>query len=653
MRYFTLASPRGEPNVLNVLRKSFKEQPYLKWLLVVVAASFILYLGSFFTGTDAAESDSWAARVNDEEISTREVQNAARRLDQYYRQLLGPTYDQHREQLQINSQALQTLVEERVMRQDARRMGLHVSKADVADYIRADPNLRDETGQFIGLERYRQVVGQGYPGGIPAYEQLVADQLLVSKWTQLITQPVDVSDEELKELFRRSSEKTSVAYVVLPSAEQEVDRDVTDAELRTWYDGHQEAYRREEGRRIRYVVASRDEQRGKVQLTDEQVRAAYEANQDSYSHPEQRRARHILLRLEPDASDEEKQRLRQRAEALLQRLRNGEDFESLARSESKDPASSERGGDLGFFARGQMVPPFEEAAFNTPVGQLAPVVESPFGLHVIQVTDQRAAGILPLQEVEADIRRSQELAQAQQLAEGVARRLREEIGSAEQLQSVADREKLTVQSAFLLRKGGAATLGASNEVVEQVFALAPGSVSAPLPMRAGVGLVVVDEAVPPAVAPFEEVREQVKDDLLSQRSRDMALATARRTLAQTRTVAEAARQLGLEAHTADNLVPGQDLPHAGGPAPDLQLRLFGERVQVGDRGVEPVRSGAVLYEVTAHQPFDPARFEAEKTTLREQTLAQRREQYRQAVLAQLRQRQEIEFNHRLVDRLRG
>lgn len=639
--------------MLNVLRKSFKEQPYLKWLLIIVAASFILYLGSFFTGSDAADNEGWAARVNDEEISTRELQDTARRMDEYYRRLLGSSFEQHREQLQIKSMALQSLVEERMMLQDARRLGLYVSKTDIADYIRADPNLKDESGQFIGLDRYREVVGRGYAGGIPAYEQLVADQLLVAKWTHLITQPVAIGDEELKELFRRRTEKTSVAYVVVPSAKLDVDTQVDDAELRRWYESHQDSYQRDEGRRVRYVVVNRDDQRSKVHLTDEQIRAAYESNQASYSHPEQRRARHILLRLEPTATDEEKQRLRRQAEETLQRLRNGEEFETLAKALSQDPASAERGGDLGFFARGQMVPPFEEAAFNTPVGQLAPVVESPFGMHVIQVMAERPAGLLPLPEVEADIRRSQELAQAQQLAENEARRLREEIASAEQLQAVADREQLPVQNLLLLRKGGQASLGASGDVVEQVFKLQPGGVSGPLPLRAGVGLVVVDEVVPPAVAPFEEVRGDVTTDVLNQRTRDVALANARRAFEQTRSVAEAARLLGLEVLTSQELVPGSELPRSGGLSPELQLRLFGEQVKVGDRGIEPVRAGAIIYEVTGRQSFDPARFESEKAALRQEILGQRRDLYRQAVLNKLRERQEIEFNHKLVDRLRS
>jgi peptidyl-prolyl cis-trans isomerase C len=100
-------------------------------------------------------------------------------------------------------------------------------------------------------------------------------------------------------------------------------------------------------------------------------------------------ARHILLRLPADAAPAQRDSVQRLAESLRQRAAGGEDFEALARQFSQDPGSAQRGGDLDYFGRGRMVAPFEEAAFQLEPGEVSPVVESPFGVHVIKVEDRR------------------------------------------------------------------------------------------------------------------------------------------------------------------------------------------------------------------------------------------------------------------------
>jgi hypothetical protein len=110
------------------------------------------------------------------------------------------------------------------------------------------------------------------------------------------------------------------------------------------------------------------------------------------------RARHILLRIPADATDAQRQELRQQADQLRERAAGGEDFAALATQHSQDPGSAQRGGDLGFFGRGRMVAPFEEAAFALQVGEVSQVVESPFGFHVIRLEDRRQPDIEPERE---------------------------------------------------------------------------------------------------------------------------------------------------------------------------------------------------------------------------------------------------------------
>ena len=120
-------------------------------------------------------------------------------------------------------------------------------------------------------------------------------------------------------------------------------------------------------------------------FTDEQLEKAWASEGPGVEV----HARHILLRVPAEATPAQRDSVRQLAESLRQRAAQGADFAALATQYSQDPGSAQRGGDLGFFGRGRMVAPFEEAAFELQPGEISPVVESPFGYHVIQVEERR------------------------------------------------------------------------------------------------------------------------------------------------------------------------------------------------------------------------------------------------------------------------
>ncbi len=633
--------------MLNVLRESFKHGPYLKWVLVAVAASLVLYLGSFFIGDTAGTGRiDWVARVDGAEVSERSFREAARNLDQSYRELLGPSFDQFRDQLTIGQRALNSLITRELVLQDARRMGLGSSPADIAALVRNHPDLQDANGQFIGKQRYENVLGRGYAGGVAAFERRLADDLLFERWTRMVTQPVMVSDEELQQIFRRRTEKTAIDYVVVTSESQEIDREVGDEELRRWYDDHRDSYMRSEGREIRYVVIDREAQQAQIQLSDSDIREYYEANPSAYTHPEQRRARHILFRADAEApaTDETKQEWRATAEAVLERLRGGEDFATLARELSQDRLTAERGGDLGFFGRGEMFESFEEAVFGTPVGQLTDVTETPHGLLVLEVTDSLPAGVTAIADVEDDIRRQLGLQKANERIAAEAERLRSAMGSGDRLAKIAEEEGLTVEQRTATRNEPIPELGPAFEFMSTVATLEPGVLSFPLPVAAGLALVTVDEILPPSPAPFEDVKLSVTGEVLDERARGAALTAAEAALAKHGDPAAVAQRLGLEVASSGDLSPGQAPPEAGGTTPDLTARLFGPEASQGDRGAISVPAGALVYEISSREPFDAARFELERATLLEETLQSRRASYAQAIVNQLLEQREIEIN---------
>ncbi len=138
-------------------------------------------------------------------------------------------------------------------------------------------------------------------------------------------------------------------------------------------------------------------------VSDEELRDFYDANPEMFSEGMQVRARHIIITVAEDASDEQKQAARTRLEGIRQQIEQGGDFEELAKQHSEGPSNAQ-GGDLGYFGRGQMVPPFESAAFSLPIGETSDIVTTQFGYHLIQVTDKKVSDLVAFDDVQSQLR---------------------------------------------------------------------------------------------------------------------------------------------------------------------------------------------------------------------------------------------------------
>ncbi len=148
-----------------------------------------------------------------------------------------------------------------------------------------------------------------------------------------------------------------------------------------------------------------DQIRATITVSDEEVERFYADNPDLFESPEQVRARHILFQAGAEATDEEREAARAKAEAARERALGDEEFAELARELSEGPSAAE-GGDLGFFTRDRMVEPFASAAFDLEPGEISPVVGTEFGYHVIKLEERKAAGTDGLEDVRDRIRSS-------------------------------------------------------------------------------------------------------------------------------------------------------------------------------------------------------------------------------------------------------
>jgi peptidyl-prolyl cis-trans isomerase C len=165
-----------------------------------------------------------------------------------------------------------------------------------------------------------------------------------------------------------------------------------------------------------------------VAVTEEEMKKHYQDNEKTYMYPAQAKARHILIKAAPNAPEEEKKKAREKAEGLLKRVKDGEDFAKLAGEFSEDPASQKKGGDLGYFSKGRMVKPFEDAAFALKPGQVSGIVESPFGFHIIKLEDLKEARVRSFEEVKETVKSQIQLKRNREKQEEFLKNIYKEAG---------------------------------------------------------------------------------------------------------------------------------------------------------------------------------------------------------------------------------
>lgn len=177
--------------------------------------------------------------------------------------------------------------------------------------------------------------------------------------------------------------------------------------------GITEASLRQEARdNIAFQKFLRNNVLAKGQVTEQEARTFYDQNQDKMQQPERVHVRHILVKVDAKAPAADKAKAKEKAEALLARVKGGEDFAKVAQEASDDKGSGARGGDLSWVARGQTVPPFENAAFalKNP-NEMTGIVETSFGYHFIQLLERQAASTVPFEQAKGQI---QQMLQQQQ-----------------------------------------------------------------------------------------------------------------------------------------------------------------------------------------------------------------------------------------------
>jgi peptidyl-prolyl cis-trans isomerase D len=436
---------------------------------------------------------------------------------------------------------LDKMVNDRLIARASEKQLLVTSDQRLARYLQQDPSiagLRGADGK-LDMERYRQLA---------ASQGMTPEMLEASVRRDLSNQQVLAGLQASVFATQRQTDAALDAY--LQRREIQLKRwtptdfaskvEVSDADLERYYKDNSERFRSVENVDLEYLVLDVASLQSRIELPEQDLKTYYEQNLQRITAQEQRRASHILINAAKDLPDAEKQKARAKAENLLATVRKSpKTFAEVARKNSDDTGSAERGGDLDFFARGAMVKPFEDAAFALQKGDISQIVESDFGYHIILLTDIKQAQAPSFEsmrpQLEADLRKQQAQRQFAELAETFSNSVYEQSDS---LSPVAERLKLSVQkAASLTRTPTPGVQGVLNnpKLLQAIFsedAIAKRRNTAAVEVAPNtlVSARVVNHR-PAAVRPFEEVKADVRQRLIQAKSADLAKAEGQARLA--------------------------------------------------------------------------------------------------------------------------
>lgn len=497
-------------------------------LVLLIIPSFVFFGVQGYT--QFVEGNEPVAKVAGERITQAEFDNAYRSHIERLRMQMPGVDIKAFDTPEMKQQVLDALVRDRVLWAAADKLHMVTSDERLRRLFTSDPQfagLRNPDGtvnkdilsaQGMSSEQFAQRLGRDLAVG--QVLRSVEGSAMASKAVSDIALDAFLQQREIQ--VRRFDAKDQAAKV-----------NPGDADLQAFYKDPANASRfnAPEEASIEYVVLSMDAIRKGITVPDADLRKYYEENIARYATPEERRASHILVKADKDAPAAERDKARAKAQSLLEEVRkNPASFAEVAKKNSDDPGSAANGGDLEFFSRGAMVKPFEDAAFSLAKGAISDIVESDFGYHIIQVTDQRGGEKKPYEAVKAEIEEEvrNQLARTRyaEVAEQFSNLVYEQ---SDTLQPAAEKLGLQIQKAEHVNRTpapGAQGALANPRLLEAVFA--PDAVNNKRnteaievgPQQLASARIVTH--TPARTRPFDEVKDQVRAQVVARESAALA-----------------------------------------------------------------------------------------------------------------------------------
>ena len=629
--------------VLSMMRKHAKSW-LIKVLIAIIAIVFVFYFGYSFRERQASK----LASVNGDVITVVQYEKAYRNLlEGLQREYRGMWNDNLIKLFDLKNRALDGLITQKLVSQEAKRIGLDVTEKEVQEKILSYPAF-----QFRGAfdeSRYRSVLlnNRMTPED---FEEVLSQELLQEKVRQFLTTFSPVTEQEILDQYTYANKKVKVSFVQFKPDQYKDKVKVEEASLEKYFEENKEKYRIPEKIKVVYIVVDPNAFKDQVKVSDEQIKEYYEEHIDTFKEKKRVKARHILFKLAENASPEEEAKVKQKAEDVLKKAKAGENFAELAKKYSEGPTAKD-GGDLGYFSENQMVKPFEEAAFKLKKGEVSDLVRTSFGYHIIKVEDVKEARTKSLEEVKGQILAKITKTATSDLAYEKALTLLDQMPYDSDLkQYAADHQMKAEETNFFSLADTIPSVGGDEKLRQTLFSLEKNQTSEVIEQGGKFYIFQVADRQPSALPALADVKEKVQADYTAYLAGEEAKKAAESYLQKLKggeDWSKLAKENHLEAKTSE-FFTRRDTVKEIGYSPEFHEIAFGlnaerrypEKVFQNDQGVFVLRW-------EGEEGINTAKYEEEKQQYRDMLKQAKDQEVFKEWLDNLKKKAEIQISRSL------
>ncbi len=386
-----------------------KAKGWVAYLIVgFIAVPFALFgISSYLGGSGSLV----AAIVNGEEIQIQEVQNLVLQQRQRMMQIFGGKLPPGFNENTIKQQALDQVVNQALLRQEAKNNGYRASNQEVYDTIANIPAFQKD-GQFD--PKTYELLLQSQRRSKNSFETEIRTSITNQQFSQSISKAAFLPIEQVSRYQGLQNQVRDAETFTLKKADYESQVEISAEEIKAQYDANLSRYMTNDKVKVSYVLLEQSELAKTITVEDDALQLLYDDNLSRYTEPEQRKVSHILVKIGDEEDAESK--AEEKAKALYEEIKSGaKTFEDAAKIDSDDKLAAEKSGELGLIARGEMGPLFENATFTLVKGTISDVVKTEAGFEILKVQDIVEAKQKTFDEVKAEVEKLYRKEQAEKL----------------------------------------------------------------------------------------------------------------------------------------------------------------------------------------------------------------------------------------------
>jgi len=611
------------------------------WLIKILLGAIVIVFVFWGVGSFRAQRGGRVALVNGDQITLDEYREAYNNLIERLRRRLGNNLDDAMiKQLQVKRQALNQLIDNKLLVQEAEKLNFRVSKKELADAISHIAAFQS-AGTFDSrlyrgvLDRLRMTP--------EAFEEAQKNAMLIDKLKTLITSSAKVSDQEALDWYDWINASVNIDFVLFDPGRYK-DIHPSEEEIKTFFENHKENYKTDAMVKVRYLKFDAKAYLPKVELSDEEVREYYDENIESFETPKTVEARHILIKVDQNADPKTVKKAKERALKIMKLAREGKNFAELAKKYSEGP-TRDKGGYLGTFKKGAMVKPFSDVAFSLKAGEISEPVRTRFGWHIIKVEKVNKASTTSFDDAEKGIRKKLSEDMAKSLAYDDAETVSDNLFQKEDLINAAKERKMKILTTdFFSRKGPIKGISDPSEFASVAFNLDVEEISNVHEYENGYYILQVIDKIQPKIPALEKVKEKVKLDLIKETQDEKAKADSETLLAALKsgkTIQTESKKFNLKPETTGFFKRNGSIPKIG-----FEREIGDVAFELTDKNPFPGHvikgsKGYYVIQFKGRKISDPENFTKEKEDIKNRLLAQKKSSMFDALLAQIKSKSDI------------